>query len=235
MQKNQNQVATNVKRLLDDARTLADNGRLRTATALAVLAFEECGKVCAAYWFHNRYITQFDDKVRTGHIHRQTLFLAYRSVKALRRDFKIIRKDDINENDYKILQNINRDALLNDMAKSMHSNVWALEILIESNMLNHIKQAGLYTDLDENMEYMDNGVVFSKNLFAAVEYIVEEAIEMTNADDFTHQIAAAIYSATRRKSDAQHRFTDKSQLIEAIRRATKLTEGVELQDDRDMR
>ncbi len=69
--------------------------------------------------------------------------------------------------------------------------------MVEIGLLDHFKQDGFYTDLDENLEAVSPTVPDDEQWFKFVADYAREALEMARADPVTHELTGIIYDAYR--------------------------------------
>src|SRR4051812_34700924 len=85
-------IIENAERLYADGIRVRTLGSLRTASSLFILAMEEAGKACLVRWLDFGYDQEkILQEIRTGHVEKQLVYLAYIYIKCLKAVGEIIQ------------------------------------------------------------------------------------------------------------------------------------------------
>ena len=156
-----------------------------------MLSLEESGKACVIRWkAEGRIKRDITREVRRSHLDKHQIFGAYRMVKAVLTVGKIVKKKSNEERH-------DDPAFTDRIQKALDENARVPKGVVEIGLLDHFKQDGFYTDLDENLEAVSPTVPYDEQWFKFVADYAREALEMARADPVTHEVTGIIYDAYR--------------------------------------
>jgi AbiV family abortive infection protein len=188
-------VLRNAERLLADPAILAEHGSYQSALSLAALSFEESGKSCIVRWRRAGLLNRnIQEDIRTGHLRKQRVFVAYISAEALAR---------FAENH---IDPISKFRELGTMAMVLIHETDSLQSLLKEfvyllhSFNDTLRFAGFYQDLDQEL----NAVGYNGNDFAALYEEMRDrackSLVMARADPATQVVTASFYEYGRWKT-----------------------------------